>query len=571
MQSTTHYGRLLGALPLPILLATAASAQIKLVEEGDVLTTVVNGPSLVSRIDDVFVNNNADWLLRLDTDGAATEDEVIMFNGNVIFQQGTSTGMTAPVGATFNFLDTAAVTDNGDVMVLANVNRVAGGTTTCLYWNGTLVVEAGVTPCIATGLPSGNVFETVSEVWANNSGQLLISGRTDTAQDFIGVFDHDGMGNLTSGTILSIKNVPLAGHPTPIQGYSFSRTRQAFNDSGSALWFVDDDHTVAGGSTTNDSWIYLDNAPLWREGDPIAAIPGSVYDTLSSAEVDLNNNGDYVLQSGRDASFNLDFIIKNDNTVIAQEGMPVPGVPGGFTLTTIGSTTGVFLSDAGDVLWYGDWDDPDTDIDTGLFLNQTLILQEGVSTINGNVIDTIAATDKTFALSNNGRYLIVEVFTIDPLDPTFNGAYIYDLSAMLGTSYCGPAVPNSSGASAVISAAGSLVVANNDFTLRAHSLPLNAFAFFITSQTQGNTPMAGGSTGTICLAGAVGRGVGNSIVSSGATGVVSVLADLTAMPQPTGSVAVMAGETWNFQCWYRDAVGGSATSNFSDGLSVTFQ
>ncbi len=33
-------------------------------------------------------------------------------------------------------------------------------------------------------------------------------------------------------------------------------------------------------------------------------------------------------------------------------------------------------------------------------------------------------------------------------------------------------------------------------------------------------------------------------------------------------VAVLPGETWNFQCWYRDAGG---TNNFTDVVSVLFQ
>jgi hypothetical protein len=32
----------------------------------------------------------------------------------------------------------------------------------------------------------------------------------------------------------------------------------------------------------------------------------------------------------------------------------------------------------------------------------------------------------------------------------------------------------------------------------------------------------------------------------------------------------MAGETWNFELWYRDNNPGP-TSNFSDGLTITFQ
>ena len=44
-----------------------------------------------------------------------------------------------------------------------------------------------------------------------------------------------------------------------------------------------------------------------------------------------------------------------------------------------------------------------------------------------------------------------------------------------------------------------------------------------------------------------------------------------ALPHPvSGTVGTMVGDTWNFQVWYRDAVGGSATSNFTDAVSVTF-
>jgi hypothetical protein len=47
--------------------------------------------------------------------------------------------------------------------------------------------------------------------------------------------------------------------------------------------------------------------------------------------------------------------------------------------------------------------------------------------------------------------------------------------------------------------------------------------------------------------------------------------DLTQHPTPTGFVSVVAGESWSFQAWYRDSIGGVATSNFTDGLEVDFQ
>ena len=142
--------------------------------------------------------------------------------------------------------------------------------------------------------------------------------------------------------------------------------------------------------------------------------------------------------------------------------------------------------------------------------------------------------------------------------------------AQVGTSYCAPAVANSTGAPAVISGSGSAVVHLNNFVLTSSNLPHSAAGYFLSSRTQGFDMNHAGSTGTLCLGTRFGRLVGGVIASSGATGVVSVRADLAAMPQPTGAVVVLPGETWSFQCWYRDAVGGVATSNFSDGLEVLF-
>ncbi len=142
----------------------------------------------------------------------------------------------------------------------------------------------------------------------------------------------------------------------------------------------------------------------------------------------------------------------------------------------------------------------------------------------------------------------------------------------IGTNYCGPAVNNSTGAPASISSAGSAVALNNDLTLTTMNMPANAFGFFITSQMQGFAANPGGSDGNLCLSGAIGRYVGpGQIQNSGPAGMISLVLDLTNTPQPTGAVAVVAGETWNFQTWFRDtSSSGGATSNFSDGLQVDF-
>ncbi len=140
----------------------------------------------------------------------------------------------------------------------------------------------------------------------------------------------------------------------------------------------------------------------------------------------------------------------------------------------------------------------------------------------------------------------------------------------VGTNYCA-ANTNSTGATGVMSAGGSPVISLNNLTLTAGDLPNTSFGFFLTSLGQGFVANPGGSQGNLCLGGAIGRYVGpGQIQNTGMTGEISLLIDVTQVPTPNGPVAAIPGETWNFQAWHRDAVAGSATSNFTDGLSVLF-
>ena len=139
----------------------------------------------------------------------------------------------------------------------------------------------------------------------------------------------------------------------------------------------------------------------------------------------------------------------------------------------------------------------------------------------------------------------------------------------IGTNYC-TANANSTGQPAVMSASGSTSFAANDVTLGASQMPSNAFGYFITSQTAGFAMNPGGSSGNLCLGGTVGR-YDQSVQNSGAAGEFSLAIDLTSIPMPNGAVSAAAGETWRFQAWFRDAQGGMATSNFTDGLAITLQ
>ena len=230
---------------------------------------------------------------------------------------------------------------------------------------------------------------------------------------------------------------------------------------------------------------------------------------------------------------------------------------------------------------------------TGVDLHLTFVCDLNLNSTdiyeNGQLVATLAHGFALEGMVGIGQVHDPAASPGDVLSGTIYGVAVYDemltpaeimthsnaffMPGGIGTNYCtATAMPNSTGMAGVISAMGSPIVANQDFNLIADQLPPNSFGFFLTSQLSGLVMMPGGSLGNLCLGGAIGRFVGpGQIMNSGPSGSISLAVDLTAMPTPTGLVFVQPTETWYFQGWHRDAVGGSATSNFTDGLEVTFQ
>ncbi|MEZ5976060.1 MAG: hypothetical protein R3E96_14830 [Planctomycetota bacterium] len=144
----------------------------------------------------------------------------------------------------------------------------------------------------------------------------------------------------------------------------------------------------------------------------------------------------------------------------------------------------------------------------------------------------------------------------------------------VGSAYCTPAVANSTGQPGTLSAYGSPFAANNSLTLTATHLPQNQFGYFLNSTSQGLVANPGGSLGNLCLGGTspIGRhNAPNEIQNTGSTNTFTLTLDLTNLPSPTGPVAALAGQTWHFQAWYRDFVGGQSVSNFTGAIAAPLQ
>ncbi|MEM8711638.1 MAG: hypothetical protein AAGG01_11850 [Planctomycetota bacterium] len=129
--------------------------------------------------------------------------------------------------------------------------------------------------------------------------------------------------------------------------------------------------------------------------------------------------------------------------------------------------------------------------------------------------------------------------------------------------------PNSVGVLAGLDLGGSSAASDNLIELTASGIPAASVGIFLASQGVGSVACSGSCVGSLCLDPAdVGR-IGPAM-SAGSDLSFERLLDLTSIPtNPTASA--MAGQSWYFQAWYRDAVTGTPVSRFTDSAGIVFQ
>ena len=102
-------------------------------------------------------------------------------------------------------------------------------------------------------------------------------------------------------------------------------------------------------------------------------------------------------------------------------------------------------------------------------------------------------------------------------------------------------------------------ISQNNLILVAYGCPPNTSGIFLYGQGQTQVPFGNGWR---CIAGSLHR-LGLTVVD--AFGDATENFDVNAPP-----ALVHAGDTWNFQFWYRNPAGGGTGTNVSDGLQVMF-
>lgn len=399
------------------LISGVASAQTPLitqvyVQNEAVTLTDPNDIVLITAFGGLGVNNGGQRLVEIDT--ALTDqnrDNAVYLNGTLVMQEGNS----LPGGSALQYgaIDSVHLNASGNRAWNLGIRGATASTDSGLFFNGTLVMQEGFISAAAGFSPSTRYIGFFETLIDDNNDFVVLASVDDpeiaTSVDRAIVrFDYNAASNTFAETLVIKEGDVPASLGLPVTELGTSPECISYSGNGQHLMFVVE---VSGG--TEDA-IIKDNAVLAREGAP-SPVAGLNYRILNDVPVCVNNSGQHVFRATLTGDTARDVvIIKNNETVIAREGDPVPGIPQ-FTFSGFGSGP-VLIDDNGGVTWFGDWNDPDTTRDRGLFRNGSLVLQEGVTTIGENVVVEILGVSEGYAMSPDGRYVLVKVRYEDSID-----------------------------------------------------------------------------------------------------------------------------------------------------------
>jgi hypothetical protein len=399
------------------LTALADGPDVKLsilIQEGDPMP---NGDGTVGIVNDISINNNGDWIADVNVVGGTTARAIIK-NGQVWLANGDPIDPDDTVSSVANLLK--ALNNNGDVVFRPSLTNNNSG----VYLNLNLLLlhsENSTAPQFSEDTPyigffrgrptdDGTVFAIVTVNDSETPG---------TVNRAIVVLTKDPKTGDVTEDALMWQHAPAFGTE---EGVTFNQVNSnaenfSVSNNGDVIYSV----PFLGSPTETNGGIYINDVLVARKGDA-SPIKGSEYSNIgaSAVRVDVNDNGDYIFLcqlTNQPTATNMGIFRNNMFTdgpdeLAVQRGDPVPGIPD-ETIESFGTGVQPHVTNNGDVVWYARFTG-DTATNQGIFVNDQLIIQKGVTTVDGNLLTTVAGTvaasnglTQGMVVSDDGRYVLI--------------------------------------------------------------------------------------------------------------------------------------------------------------------
>lgn len=406
--------------------AGAAHADVwvsPLVLEGD----MYNGFPITSGSDacrKLVVNNWGVPLVESVTSNPNTAADGVVISGwgSLLLAEGQS--LNAPAGASIRSFDSISRNGPGWGAFVLSLNGTGGANTDSgVFFHAQLVIQEGDL-ATAAGLSSNTPYLGWFETRINDQNQIMMMASVDdpaiagTVDRAIMIVDNPG-GTHTETVIAKEGDQLIPGRF--VEDFSTGTHSIAFRNGSRVAFIADLD-----GDTLNDGAVFMHDGSamqlLAREGSP-APVAGRHWGEMLGASIDVDNHGNWLMRGDLDGSTNDDtVIVLNGTEVIAREGGLVPASVGPFSFTGFGSGA-VAVSDGGGVMYYAEWSDPDTSRNAGIFLasheGSVLLVQKGVTQVDGVTLVSLSAQEHNFSISRNGISIVFEGTLADGRDGAF--------------------------------------------------------------------------------------------------------------------------------------------------------
>jgi len=382
---------------------TALDAHIVL-RQGDAIA----GVGALTGVSGIALDSVGNWYAEVDTDwGNTSEDGAIVRNGLLYIREGSSAG--TPPGAvidSFDDLDGSA-TDLGNLGMILELagGGITGADDLAVYFGPNQLFRTG-DPLVLPGVPAGTTWASLFDAKANESRQLLVMGSVnDPVSGFrralvkLQVFPGGGF----SQELVGYHGLPQPGAPENVDDFEQDIHEWALSDAGHAIYTA----RLESGPNT-DRTVFLDGQVVAREGSP-SPVPGRPWQVLQNTQLDVNRHGDYVLTGIVQGVNDDDALIELSGKVHIREGDVLPAISP-FQVAFLGPpqiVSPIHLGDNGNVLWVGTWSDPAKPGVHGLFLNDRLLVEEGSTVIDGELIESFEPSTGGHALSDDGQTVLL--------------------------------------------------------------------------------------------------------------------------------------------------------------------
>lgn len=393
--------RWLSAISVSVVTMPVLGQQVNSIDAVLVEGDSVGGVGRVTRIDNLVVNNDGSWIVEADTDQSDIDADSVLIKNDILFLR-EGDPLPLPMGASVGSFDTLSLNSNDASVWNLFLDGTSGlSDNSGVYRNATLIIqESDISgaPEFSSGTPYTGFFECKF----NDANQVLIMASIDdpnipsTTDRALVIAQINDAGVLLGEAAPYKEGDILPGQVDPVLDFETGPHQFGFNSSGQIMFNADL------GATGNA--IYLDDVLLGQTGDSSPVI-GRNYEFLTRS-LDLNSVGDHVFRANLDGDDASDEIIVRNGERFVGEGDTFDAISPS-TIDGLGLTTApVRLTDSGNVIWYGEWNGGD---DAALFYDFVPIIETGVTSVDGRLVDAIANTTDAFSVSENGRYVLAEV------------------------------------------------------------------------------------------------------------------------------------------------------------------